>query len=170
MNSVAIGDIASRVQCPEDVDPCNPDEAEDGPIYTCIYEVHPGFDGSNDAPFDIPEEVHPVERAPSFALTFPAHGFTGVAGYAVYDAEEVLAEGFNTSISCFDDRIIWSFPKESRWSTGETVTFFWQSTQPPSGPDGEYRFVADAMEAIGFGSMPTVGGEIPAICETSRAG
>lgn len=103
MNSVAIGDIASRVQCPEDVDPCNPDEAEDGPIYTCIYEVRP------------------VERAPSFALAFPAHGFTGVAGY---DAEEVLAEGFNTSISCADDRIIWSFPEESRWSTGKTVTLF----------------------------------------------
>lgn len=170
VDGVAIGDIASRVQCPEGIDPCNPDDDEPGTIYTYIYEIRPGFDGPNDPPFEMPEEVRPVESASSFALAFPAHGFTGVAGYAVYDAEEVLAEGFNASISCVDNRIIWSFPEESGWSTGETITFFWQTTQPPSGPDGEYRFIADEMEATGPGPMPTVGGEIAAVCETSPAG
>ncbi|QLC24225.1 hypothetical protein HFP57_03725 [Parasphingopyxis algicola] len=161
----AIGDIASRVQCPEGVDPCNPDDAEDGTIYTYVHEIRPGFDGPNDAPFEMPENVRPVESASSFSLAFPAHGFTGVAGYSVLDAENVLAEGFNASISCVDDRIIWSFPEESGWSTGETITFFWQSTQPPSGPDGEYRFVADGLEATGPGPMPTPGGEIAGVCE-----
>ena len=161
----AIGDIASRVQCPEGIDPCNPANAEEGMIYTYIYEVRPGFDGPNDPPFEMPEELRPVESASSFALVIPAHGFTGVAGYSVYDAEDVLADGLNASISCVDSRIIWSFPEESGWSTGETITFFWQSTQPPSGPDGVYRFVADGLEAIGPGPMPTPGGEIAAVCE-----
>jgi len=169
VDDTALGDIASRVQCPDGVDPCNPDAAEDGIIYTYIHEVRPGFDGPNDPPFPMPEEVHPVESASSFALTFPAHGFTGVAGYSVYDAEDVLADGFNASISCVDGRITWSFPEESGWSTGETITFFWQSTQPPSGPDGEYRFVADELEATGPGPMPIEGGEIAAVCELSPA-
>ena len=169
-DGVAIGDIASRVQCPDGIDPCDPERAEEGTIYTYIYEVRPGFDGPNDPPFDMPENVRPVESAASFALAFPAHGFTGVAGYAVYDAQEVLAEGFVASISCVDDQIIWSFPEESGWSTGETITFFWQSTQPPSGPDGEYRFVADDLEATGPGPLPIPGGEIAAVCETSPTG
>lgn len=161
----ALGDIASRVQCPDGMDPCNPETAEPGTIYTYIHEVRPGFDGPNDPPFPMPERVHPVESASSFGLSFPAYGFTGVAGYSVFDAEDVLADGFNASISCTDGRITWSFPEESGWSTGETITFFWQSTQPPSGPDGQYRFVADGEEAIGRGPMPTEGGEIAAVCE-----
>jgi hypothetical protein len=165
VEDTALGDIASRVQCPEGIDPCNPDTAEEGMIYTYIHEVRPGFDGPNDPPFAMPERVHPVESASSFSLSFPAHGFTGVAGYSIYDAEDVLANGLNGSISCADGRITWSFPEESGWSTGETITFFWQSTQPPSGPDGEYLFVADGLEATGPGPMPTPGGEIAAVCE-----
>ena len=169
-DGVAIADIASRVQCPEGIDPCDPDTAEEGTIYTYIYEVRPGFDGPNDPPFEMPETVRPIQSASSFALAFPAHGFTGVAGYSVYDAGDVLAEGFVASISCVDNQIIWSFPEESGWSTGETITFFWQTTQPPSGPDGEYRFVGDELEATGPGPLPTEGGEIAAVCETAQSG
>lgn len=164
-NGMALGDIASRVQCPDGIDPCDPANAEKGTIYTYIYEVRPGFDGPNDPPFEMPEEVRPVESAASFAFAFPANGFTGVAGYSVYNAEGVLADGLNASISCVDDQIIWSFPEESGWSTGETITFFWQTTQPSSGPDGAYRFVADDLEALGPGPMPSAGGEIAAVCE-----
>ncbi|MBC2777755.1 hypothetical protein [Parasphingopyxis marina] len=162
---VALGDIASRVQCPGDLDPCDPGTAPEGTIYTYIYEVRPGFDGPNDPPFEMPEELRPVERATSFALTFPAYGFTGVAGYSVYDAESVLADGFTATISCVDNRIVWTIPEESEWGTGETITFFWQSTQPPSGPTGEYRFTADGAEATGMGPMPSEGGAIAAVCE-----
>lgn len=164
-DGVSIGDIASRVQCPEGVDPCDPANAEDGTIYTYIYEIRPGFDGPNDEPFEDPERVMPVESAQSFSLNFPAHGFTGVAGYSVYDADVVLAEGFNASISCEGGRLIWTVPEESGWSTGETITFFWQTTQPPTGPTGEYGFVADDTEATGLGPMPSAGGEIAAVCE-----
>ncbi|NNC71891.1 MAG: hypothetical protein HKN78_03340 [Sphingomonadaceae bacterium] len=164
-DGVALGDIASRVQCPEGVDPCDPETAEDGTIYTYIYEVRPGFDGPNDEPFPNPERVVPVESGQSFALNFPAHGFTGVAGYSVLDAQEILADGFNASISCEGDRLTWTLPAQSGWSTGETITFFWQSTQPPTGPDGEYRFVGDDMESTGMGPMPREGGEIAAVCE-----
>ena len=162
----ALGDIESRVQCPDGMNPCNPANAEKGTIYTYIHKIRPGFDGPNDPPFDMPEKVVPVERASSFGLAFPAHGFTGIAGYySVYDAEDMPADRLNASISCIDSQLIWSFPDESGWSTGETITFFWQSTQPPTGPDGEYRFVADDREAIGMGPLPREGGEIAAVCE-----
>jgi hypothetical protein len=165
-DSVAIGDIASRVQCPEGMDPCDPETAPEGTIYTYVYEVRPGFDGPNDPPFEMPLELRPVESATSFALTFPAHGFTGVAGYSVYDAESVLADGFTATISCVDNRIVWTIPAESQWGTGETITFFWQTTQPPTGePEGEYLFSADGAEARGPGPIPQPGGEIAAVCE-----
>jgi len=161
----AIGDIASRVQCPESVDPCDPENAAGGTIYTYIYEIRPGFDGPNDEGFAMPAEVMPVESAESFSLTFPAYGFTGVAGYNVAKATERLAAGFNPVISCEDGKLMWTFPPESGWSTGETITFFWQSTQPPTGPTGRYRFVGDGREAIGMGPMPREGGELPAVCD-----
>ena len=162
----AIGDIASRVQCPDGVDTCDPEAGEEGRIYTYIYEVRPGFDGPNDEGFPMPEQVEPVENAESFALAFPAYGFTGVAGYSIGEAQDLLAEGYNAVISCEDGRIAWTFPVEAGWSTGETITFFWQSTQPPAEePTGEYRFSADARTAIGRGPVPVEGGEMPAVCD-----
>lgn len=164
-DGVAMGDIASRVQCPEEMEGCDPETAEEGTIYTYVYEVRPGFDGPNDDVFEMPEEIVPVERAEVFALAFPAHGFTGVAGYSVEQAGNALAAGFNGVISCEDGRIAWSFPREAGWSTGETITLFWQSTQPPTEePEGHYRFVADGREAVGPGPMPVEGGEMPAVC------
>jgi hypothetical protein len=162
---VAVGDISSRVQCPDGVDRCVPDQLEDGTIYTYVYEIRPGFDDPNDEPFAMPDEVVAVQRARSFGLTFPAYGFTGVAGYSVFDSEDVLADGLNASISCEQGRIIWTFPEESGWGSGETITFFWQTTQPPTGPTGVYRFTADEHEASGIGPMPAVGGEMAAVCE-----
>lgn len=161
---VALGNISSSVHCPEEIEACDPETAEEGTIYTYVYRIRPGFDGPNDEGFEMPERVVPVERAQSFALGFPAHGFTGVAGYDVEEANAVLEEGINAVISCEDGRLRWTFPEEAGWSTGETITFFWQSTQPPTGADGEYRFDGDARQATGRGPMPREGGEMAAVC------
>lgn len=162
---VAVGDISSRVQCPSEGETCDPATAPEGTIYTYIYEIRPGFDGPNDEGIAAPERLIPVEHATSFALGFPAYGFTGVAGYDIEASSELLAPGFNAVISCADGRLSWTFPPESGWSTGETITFFWQTTQPPAGPDGQYRFVGDGQQATGVGPMPRQGGEMAAICE-----
>lgn len=160
----AIGNISSRVHCPEGMEACDPETAPEGTIYTYVYEIRPGFDAPNDEGFEMPDQILPVEHAQSFSLAFPAHGFTGVAGYDVEGAEAVLAEGINGVISCDTGMLSWTFPEEAGWSTGETITFFWQSTQPPGEPEGEYRFVADGREATGRGPMPVPGGEMPAVC------
>lgn len=162
---VAVGDLSSRVQCQNDGETCDPETAPEGTIYTYIYEVRPGFDGPNDEGMPTPERLIPVEQATSFALDFPAYGFTGVAGYDIEAAGEMLAPGFNAVISCEGGRITWTVPPEANWSTGETITFFWQSTQPPAGPEGRYRFVADGEEATGIGPIPAEGGEMAAVCE-----
>lgn len=162
---VALGDLSASVYCPEEMEACDPDTAEDGTIYTYVYRIRPGFDGPNDEGFAMPERVVPVERAQSFALGFPAHGFTGVAGYDVEEAGAVIEEGINAVISCDEGRLRWTFPEEAGWSTGETITFFWQSTRPPADTDGEYRFDGDARQATGRGPMPSEGGEMAAVCQ-----
>lgn len=162
---VALGNISSSVYCPADMEACDPEAAEEGTIYTYVYRIRPGFDGPNDEGFEMPERVVPVERAQGFALGFPAHGFTGVAGYDVEEANAVLAEGINAVISCEEGNLRWTFPEEAGWSTGETITFFWQTTQPPTGPEGEYRFTGDGREATGRGPMPEAGGDMAAVCE-----
>ncbi len=163
--NVALADMMSRVQCPADIDPCVPADNPPGTIYTYIHEVRPGFDGPNDEGIAMPASVEPVERAESFALDFPANGFTGVAGYAIAEADEALATGFNATISCENGRIVWTVPEESGWSTGETITFFWQTTRPPSGPDGQYRFVAHGRTVTGRGPKPRGDRLLPAVCE-----
>ena len=164
-DGVALGNISSSVYCPEAIEACDPESAPDGTIYTYVYQIRPGFDGPNDEGFAMPERVIPVERADGFALGFPAYGFTGVAGYSTEEAEAVLAPGINGVISCDDGKLSWTFPPEAGWSTGETITFFWQSTQPPTGePDGEYAFTGDAREATGRGPMPSRGGSMAEVC------
>ncbi|MBC7987914.1 MAG: exosortase, PEP-CTERM interaction domain protein [Sphingomonadaceae bacterium] len=161
----AVGDLSSEVRCPSVAGPCYPAGLPATAIYTYIYHVRPGIDDPNDAGLATPERVIPVERGESFALGFPAAGFTGVAGYAIDDAGAVLAEGFNATISCAGGRIVWTVPPDAGWSTGEAITFFWQSTQPPSGELGDYVFIADGAEARGRGPMPEPGGNpLPAVC------
>ncbi|MCA1749443.1 MAG: hypothetical protein ABR601_04595 [Parasphingopyxis sp.] len=161
---VALGNISSSVYCPSGMAACDPENAAEGTIYTYVYRIRPGFDGPNDEGFAMPERVVPVERAQNFALGFPAHGFTGVAGFDVAEARNALADGFNVVISCSDGILSWSLPAEAGWSTGETITFFWQTTQPPVGPEGEYRFAGDGREATGRGPMPAEGGEMAQVC------
>lgn len=163
-DGVALGNISSSVYCPQAMEACDPETAPAGTIYTYVYHIRPGFDGPNDEGFEMPERVIPVERAESFALGFPAYGFTGVAGYSTEEAESALAPGINAIISCDDGKLSWTFPREAGWSTGETITFFWQSTQPPSGPDGDYIFHGDAREAHSRGPKPVQGGQMAEVC------
>jgi len=161
----AVGDLSSEVRCPNTTRACDPARLPAGAIYTYIYRVRPGFDDPNDAGVAMPARVVPVERGESFALDFPAAGFTGVAGYAIEEADAVLAEGFNATISCARGRIVWTVPADAGWSTGETITFFWQSTRPPSDETGAYLFIADGVEARGRGPLPRPGGDaLPAMC------
>lgn len=163
---VALGNLLSRVRCPDGVERCLPADLPRTTIYTYVYEVRPGFDDPNNPGLAMPEQVVPVERGESFALAFPASGFTGVAGYAVEPARDVLAEGFNAVIACEDGRLTWTVPADAEWSTGDTLTFFWQSTQPPSDSLGEYIFIGDGAEGRGRGPMPVAGGAaLPAVCQ-----
>lgn len=162
---VALGDLSSRVLCPTGVDPCRPSELPASTIYTYVHVVRPGFDDPNDEGFPIPPTVVPVQSGESFALDFPASGFTGVAGYAVEPAREALAEGINPVIACENGRITWTLPADAEWSTGETLTFFWQSTQPPTEALGEYVLIGDGREARGRGPTPSPGGApLPSVC------
>lgn len=161
----ALANLSARVLCPARIEGnCTPAELPPTTIYTYVYEVRPGFDDPNSQGFPNPPRVVPVERGESFALGFPASGFTGVAGYTVSEADSALEPGFNAVIACEQGRLVWTIPDTAAWSTGETITFFWQSTQPPAAETGEYIFIADGTEARARGPMPQSGGELPAVC------
>lgn len=163
---VALADLSTRVMCPPSArESCIPAEQPSNTIYTYVHAVRPGFDAPNTEGFPNPARVIPVARGESFALGFPAAGFTGVAGYAVGQADAALEQGFNAVISCDGGRLTWTVPDSARWSTGETITFFWQSTRPPAEETGEYIFIGDGAEARARGPAPQPGGgELPAVC------
>ncbi len=150
-----LGDLISSVACPDGFSACTPPSNPAGTIYTYVHTVTPGADTTNDPPFPAPGPVSAFDGASEFRLNFPASGFTGVAGYRFSDAVAVLgASGAFTIERLPDGSLTWTVANGD-WDTGETVSFFWQTTQPPSGPSGQYALSNGATTATGNGPLPT---------------
>lgn len=153
----AVGDLSSSVSCPGGFSACVPPDNPAGTIYTYIHVVTPGVDLPNDPPFPAPDVSIPFDQVTEFALGFPATGFNGVAGYSFGEAVGALVTDAAISIDLgTDDILTWTLPDASEWGTGETISFFWQTTQPPSGPGGSFGI----SNASGQGLA--AGGPIPA--------
>ncbi len=165
-----LGDLISSVSCPAGFESCLPPQNPAGTLYTYIHQVTPGVDFPNDPPFPAPDVVQPVQQAEAFRLNFPATGFNGVAGYSFDEASAALAEGSSLSITQADDgSLVWSVPTDAGWTQGETISFFWQTTQNPSGPGGVYAFASDGQSGTANGPVPTPLSEASEVPEPGAA-
>ncbi|MEL6262688.1 MAG: exosortase, PEP-CTERM interaction domain protein [Cyanobacteria bacterium J06626_6] len=162
-----IGDLVSSVSCPFGFDSCLPPENPAGTTYTYIHVVTPGIDLPNDPPFPAPDTVLPLDDAEVFRLAFPATGFNGVAGYSFSEAEAALgSEHAPTVEKTKDGGLVWRIPTLADWSSGERITFFWQTSQNPSGPGGTYGLAGE--DATGDEQSGTAAGPLPMLFRTSR--
>lgn len=120
------------------------------------------FDNSATGLFTYTHQVIPgVNDIDSFAVSFPASGFNGVAGY---DFSQASAAGGNGDETDFDisfngitnETITWNITSsgDSFFDTGETITFFWQSTLRPVGPFGTYNLDNNSSSGNALGPSP----------------
>ncbi|MXO90170.1 hypothetical protein [Pontixanthobacter aquaemixtae] len=153
----SFADIRSYVACPAGMDPCDPKTAPEGTIYTYVHVVYPGEDNEDDTGSGEGNDSSDVEQATSFRMLRPAHGFTGSVGYSKAEALAAIGEKADIVVTCLDGAIIWSVnPGDAgdQWEQAEPMTFYWQSTLPPSGPAPAYSIKANYTEAAGSGPYP----------------
>ncbi len=154
----SIGDLIGSVACPEGIDPCVPPNNPPGTIYTYAHTVTPGVDLPNDPPFPQPGVVVSLNDVTEFALGFAAEGFNGVAGFDFSQATDAIGDpGLIAIEQLGDGSLVWTLSSLD-WDAGEPITFFWQTTQPPSGPGGTYAISDGVVTGVGAGPLPT---EIP---------
>lgn len=158
----SLGDLSSGVSCPPGFDVCIPPENPEGTIYTYVHQVTPGVDFDNDdVPFLPQLPVVTFDDVNEFRLEFPAVGFNGVAGFSFGQAEEALGVGGNFSIEVDSDgSIIWTVSGGEGWDTDlinpETISFFWQTTEPPIGPFGTFSSSNGVQSGTGNGPVPAI--------------
>lgn len=147
-----IGKMVSFVACPESTEECKPGEMPEGTIYTYVHRVTLiDIEEPEAEPTEGPEVV---ESPPTlFRTTERAHGFNRAVGYS--NAEAMAALGSEDAISIISDdgRIIWRVTQGS-WEPGSSLTFWWQSTQPPAGPADAYLLEVDGNQAVAKGPFP----------------
>lgn len=153
-DGTSIGDIKSYVACPENVSDCNPANLPADTIYTYVHVVTPGVDEPNSTGMAQPANVKPVAKSVTFRTIMPAEGFTGQAGYSLGQARTALGPQGSFTVSCNEGMLVWEVATGELWGTGEPVTFYWKSKQPPKGPAEAYGFEADGFASKGSGPFP----------------
>lgn len=150
----SIGDIVSYVACPEEYDACDPEELPEGTVYTYVHTITPGVDDPNDPPFTRPVGLDEVEAASVFGTVREATGFNGAIGYDREQASEALGPDAVIRVSDDNGTLQWRIVGGDGWQTGESITFFWQSTLPPEGPAEAFSLRADERIAMASGPFP----------------
>ena len=139
-----VGKAVSYVACPEGMSECNPKTAPEGTIFTFVHQISPGTDEELEGKI--------ANSASEFFMNKPSYGYNGVSGYSFAQANDVLGSETQIAISCVDGALKWSV--DGDWKRGQTLTFFWQSTLPPKGPDTAYSILSDEGESTGAGPYP----------------
>lgn len=150
-------DIRSFVACPAGMNPCDPEAAPAGTLYTYVHVVYPGEDNKSETGSGTGNTSSDIERATAFRMVMPAHGFTGNAGYSKAEALSAIGAKANVVISCQNGALNWTVSAGDggdQWGQAEPLTFYWQSTLPPAGPAKAYALDANYAEAIGAGPYP----------------
>ena len=118
------------------------------------------FDNSATGLFTYTHQVTPgVDDINSFAVSFPATGFNGIAGYDFTQSNIAGGNGDGTDFEIdfnTDGTITWNISDSADlfFDTGETITFFWQSTLRPVGPFGTYSLNDSLSEGTAIGPTP----------------
>ena len=151
-----VGDLISSVSCPAGFTACLPPTNPVDTLYTYVHQVTPGNDSPNDAVFPTPTNVLALDGVREFSLTFAAEGFTGIAGYSFKDATAALGAGNGFTIKQLTDNSLrWRVRQDTGWDTDETISFFWQTTQAPKGPQGLYNLANPNQSGLANGPIPT---------------
>lgn len=151
----SLGDLRGGVSCPAGFAVCVPPTNPPGTIYTYVHEITPGVDFTNDGPFLPQPPVVPFDDVTEFSLGFPAEGFNGVAGFSFLATQTALGAGGDFGIELLSDGSLQWTASGTGWGMGETIAFFWQTTQPPSGPGGVYQVRNGITSGTGAGPLPT---------------
>lgn len=135
--------VAAFVACPKEITACTPETLPADTIYTYALTVTPTPSGplaSPSAPAT-PDAAGDVAEVPAmlFQTTRPAYGFNGAVGYALAEAEAALGAPEAIGVTLDEERLIWRVTGGSGWKPGAPITFWWQSTIPPAGPQPAYR-------------------------------
>ena len=150
-------DLRSYVACPKGMNPCNPNTAPAGTVYTYVLVVYPSGDNDDDTGIGPGNSASDIERATAFRMVMPAHGFTGDAGYAKPEALAAIGPKADVVVTCDAGKLIWTVSAGdggNQWEQKEPLTFYWKSTLPPAGLAAAYAFDADSTEAVGSGMYP----------------
>ncbi len=75
-----------------------------------------------------------------------------------------IASIYYFNLALENGRLIWTAPVGSNWNTGETLSFFWQTSQPPIGPGGVYTASNDTQVGSAMGPFPV---PIPTVPESN---
>ena len=164
-------DIRSYVACPAGMDPCDPETAPDGTVYTYVHVVYPGEDDDPSTGSGTGNDSSDIERATQFRMTRPAHGFNGMAGYSQAEAVSAIGAKAEVSLTCEDGGLVWAVSAGgggNQWEQGEPLTFYWQSTLPPAGPAEAYEIEVDGTRAAGSGPYPGAGNGAANACNADR--
>lgn len=157
VNGDGVSDLVSSVSCPDGIAVCDPPTDAPGTIYTYVHSVTPGVDTHNDIPFPLPDTIFPLDDVNLFQLSFAAEGFNAagsVAGFSFSEAASALGTPGAISIEHLNDgSLAWTISTDD-WDTGEPITFFWQTTQPPIGPGGIYSISNGITSGSGNGPLP----------------
>ena len=101
-----------------------------------LFVVYPGGDNNPDTGIGANNTASDIERATAFRMVMPAHGFTGNAGYAKSEALAAIGAKADVVVSCDNGGLVWTVSAGdggNQWEQKEPLTFYWQSTLPPSG-------------------------------------
>ena len=134
-----LAEVTSYVACPEGLDPCEPETAPEGTVYTYVHRVTP---------------AEGVEGATLFRTSRTATGFANVIGFDKAEAVDVLGEDGQIDVASDNGALVWRVIGGDGWTAGETLTFYWQSTIAPEGSREAFQFEADGVSAIGTGPFP----------------
>ena len=154
----AFADMKSYVACPEGMDTCDPATAPEGTIYTYVHTVFPGEDNDPSTGSGDGADSSDVEIANAFKTTRPAYGFTGAIGYSEGELLAAVGEKARMIVTCGEEgQLVWTIDAGDggdQWEQAEPITFWWQSTLPPAGPQEAYAIQANRTTATGPGPFP----------------
>ena len=155
-----IGDLVSYVACPQDVAECDPETMPDGTVYTYVHVVTPKLTKAA------------AESGGRGALLFrtarPVTGFANGIGYDRTQANAALGPEAEIEVSNDNGKLVWRVTGGDGWTTGEPITFWWQSMMPPEGPQELYQLETDGDIASGTGPFPPAQAPGPAATATGR--
>ncbi len=160
-NGNTIATVTSYVACPEEMaETCDPATAPDGTTYTYVHVVTPTKAEDDPATTATPATdttggAQMLETAPTlFRTTLRATGFTGAVGYDKDQAETAIGEREGVTVTNDAGQLIWRVTRGSGWTPGKPITFWWQSTAAPEGPQPAYRLEIDNGGGKATGPFP----------------